>query len=436
MAGGAIEVKFDSKIESITTEKAKGDSGGVFIQADSILIDARNPSDPESKRGRARIAAGSKSKAGGNAGSVDIRVGSLKMIGFKSSIHADRDDGITANTSGNGKAGKITIMVEGDFIMTDRGQIVAESQKRSKGDGNDIIIKAGSLSLSKRSFISSQARWKSKGNPGNIRITVKDKIELNNSDIETSVGPNAGNPETAKNTPGGVGNITITARSLSLKNGGKLEAFTQGKLPAGNITVNATDFVEISGKNANRIVTETRLGAESVGENEPQGGKIKITTGKLTVSNDSFISTRSIGKFQGGDITINAKEVEVTEGGKIISTALNSALFETVNITNDGKLKTKSLTIKDDGINDDGGEIGNAGTITINDSEQVIVSGSASNSSSERIGIVKSILKAQKIQLDNENNKLNKENNNLIKKLDELDELQNKLTEANIKSLK
>ncbi|NEO17811.1 MULTISPECIES: hypothetical protein [unclassified Moorena] len=316
----------------------------------------------------------------------------------------------------------------GDFIMTDRAQIAAQSQKRSKGDGNDIIIEAGSLSLNNRSFISSQVQSNSKGNPGNIRITVKDKIELNNSDIESFVNAGAGNPETAKNTPGGVGNITITARSLSLKNGGKLEAFTQGKLPAGNITVNATDFVEISGKNANRIVTETRLGAESVGENEPRGGKINITTGKLTVSNDSFISTRSIGKFQGGEITINANEVKVTEGGKIISTALNSNPFEIIGITEEGEIKTKPL-------NDEGGDPGNAGTITINASEQVIVSGSAPDSSSQRIVIINNILESQKRQLDNEDNKLNRENRQLIKKLDELQETQNQITEANIKKL-
>ncbi|NEO35430.1 MAG: filamentous hemagglutinin N-terminal domain-containing protein [Moorea sp. SIOASIH] len=425
LAGGAVEVKYDSKIESIAQKEAEGNSGSIEIEADSLLLDARkDPSNPESERGLVQITTKTESKTTGDGGDINIRVGSLTMIGPNKS----GSSGITANTSGDGSAGKITIIVEGDFIMKDRAKIEAKSEKGATGNGNDIIIEAGSLFLSNRSFITTEARPNSKGNPGNITITAKDKIELNNSDIEALVRAGAGNPETAKNTPGGVGNITITARSLSLKNGGKLEAFTQGKLPAGNITVNATDFVEVSGKNANRIVTETRLGAQSVGDNEPKGGKINITTGKLTVSNDSFISTRSIGKFQGGEIEIKAKEVEVTEGGKIISTALNSSPFEIVGITEGGELETKPLS-------EDNGDPGNAGTITINASEQVIVSGSAPDSSSERIAIINNILESQKRQLDNEDNKLNRENRKLIKKLDELQENQNQLTEADIKNL-
>ncbi|AOW98200.1 hypothetical protein BJP34_00965 [Moorena producens PAL-8-15-08-1] len=303
LAGGAVELKFGSQIESITTEKAKGDSGGIEIEADSILIDARNPRDPESKRGRARIAAGSKSKAGGNAGSVDIRVGSLTMIGPNRS----GSDGINTNTSGDGNAGKITIIVEGDFIMTDRAQIEIRSQRGSTGDANDIIIEAGSLFLSNRSLIDAQTLKNSQGNPGNISITVKDKIELTNSDIKTAVGPNAGNPERAKNTPGGVGNITITARSLYLKDSGKLEALTKGKLPAGNITVNATDFVEISGKNQSRIVTETQKGAKG------KGGRIDITTKTLNLSDGGVLNARSESEFDGGDINIDADQVQLTD---------------------------------------------------------------------------------------------------------------------------
>ncbi|NEO94661.1 MAG: S-layer family protein, partial [Moorea sp. SIO3G5] len=155
----------------------------------------------------------------------------------------------------------------------------------------------------------------SKGNPGNIEITAQDKIKLNNSDIGTSVGPNAGNPERAENTPGGVGNITITARSLSLKDSGKLETLTLGKLPAGNITVNATDFVEISGKNRSRIVTETQKGAEG------KGGRIDITTKTLNLSDGGVLNARSESDFDGGDINIDADQVQLTDSAEIIATS-------------------------------------------------------------------------------------------------------------------
>ncbi|NEO77635.1 filamentous hemagglutinin N-terminal domain-containing protein, partial [Moorena sp. SIO4G3] len=155
LAGGAVEVKYGSKIESIAQKEAEGNSGSIEIEAHSLLLDARkDPSNPESKRGLVQITARTDSKAGGDGGSIDIRVGSLTMIGTGSDKNPrGGSDGITTNTSRAGNAGKITIMVEGDFIMEDRAQIEAQSQRRATGDANDIIIEAGLLSLSNKSSI-------------------------------------------------------------------------------------------------------------------------------------------------------------------------------------------------------------------------------------------------------------------------------------------
>ncbi|NEO23071.1 filamentous hemagglutinin N-terminal domain-containing protein [Moorena sp. SIO4A5] len=321
LAGGAVEVKYDSKIESIAQDKAEGNSGSIEIEADSLLLDARkDPSNPESERGLVQITARTDSKAGGDGGSIDIRVGSLTMIGLGSDKNPrGGSDGITANTSGNGNAGTIDIKVDGEFIMTDRAQIETRSQRGVTGNGGEITIKAGSLFLSNRSSIDAQTTNNSQGNPGNIEITAKDKIEVTNSDIRTAIGRNAGNPESAQNSPGGLGNITITARSLSLKDGGKLEASTNGKLPAGNITVNATDFVEISGvKRTSSISTATREGAEG------KGGGIDITTKSLNLSDGGVLNAQSESDFTGGDINIDADEVQLTDGAEIISTAKTS----------------------------------------------------------------------------------------------------------------
>ncbi|EGJ29701.1 MULTISPECIES: filamentous hemagglutinin N-terminal domain-containing protein [Moorena] len=425
LAGESVNVLFNSKIENTNDKKAKGASGDIEIKAKSLFIDARNPSNPESKRGFVQITAKTDSKGGGDGGEIKIDVGSLTMIGASG---RGGSDGITTNTTGDGKAGDITIRVEGDFIMTDRAQIEAKSNAESAtADGGEIIIEAGSLSLSKRSQITAQTRSKNGGNPGNIEVEVKDKIEVTNSDITTVVSAEAGKQQE------GVGNITIKARSLSLKDGGRIEASTEGKIPAGNIKVNATHFVEIYGvKRPSRIATESQLGAQAVGDNKdnkPKGGTIEINTdGKLTVSNSSFISARSIGEFEGGEITINAKEVEVTEGGEIISTATNSRLIEVVGVTEGGEIETKSL---DD--DQDNGQVGNAGKITINASDQVIVSGSGPKSSKSTFDRIKDRLEKQKEELAQEDKKLKKElkdeNKKLLKQQNDLKKLKDKLND-------
>ncbi|NEO72241.1 filamentous hemagglutinin N-terminal domain-containing protein [Moorena sp. SIO3H5] len=409
-AGGTVAVTEDSRIEN-RVSRADGDSGKIEIIAAELLIDSRRDlqSQLDSGDGRPRSTLTqitTNTNDNGNAGSIVIRVGSLTMIG----ANRRGSDGITTNTRtsrGSGDAGEIDIIVEGDLILKDQAQIEAVSQNRSTGNGGEISIEAGSLFLSNRSFINAQTRSNSPGNPGNIDITVKDKIEITNSDIQTQVDDNAGNPETAKNTARGVGNITITAHSLSLKDG-KLEALNQGNLPVANITVNATDFVKISGlKRLSGIFTETKLETQGVRDNnKSKGGTIEITTGKLTVSNDSLVSTRGIGGFPGGEIIVKAKEVAVTQGGQILANALNT-----------------------DALND----VSNAGNITINASEQVIISGSDPNLL-PTVDRIKDRRKRERKDLDREDNRLLDKMAKLKEKNAQL--LKNKLTEPDTEDLK
>ncbi|NEO47722.1 MAG: filamentous hemagglutinin N-terminal domain-containing protein [Moorea sp. SIO4A3] len=373
LAGGAVKVLFNSKIENtaqardpeIRQKSREPRSGGILIEAASLSIDARkDPSDPKSKRGQnGAITAKTEDSPIPEGNPIDIRVGSLTMIGSGES-RGSANSGITANTLGDGKGGRLTIIVEGDFIMKDRAKIEASAKGDKTGNGGEITIEAASVSLSGRSFIRSDAGRDNKGNPGNITITAKNKIEITNSDIRTFVDFNAGNPERAKENPGSFGNITITARYLSLKNGGRLVALAQGKLPAANIKVNATDFVEISGigtvNNPSGIFTETQLGTQGVRDNKSKGGTLEITTEKLTLSNNSFISTRGIGGVPGGDIIVEAKEVKVTQGGQILANALNT------NALNSFVSEVLEVSQKN---HDNDGDVSKAGNITINASE-------------------------------------------------------------------
>ncbi|AOY80410.1 filamentous hemagglutinin N-terminal domain-containing protein [Moorena producens JHB] len=441
---GRVAITEDSRIEN-RVARAEGKSGKIEIIAAELLMDSRRDLQSQLDSGDQRPRGNLNqittfTNDSGEAGPIVIRVGSLTMIG----PNRTGPSGITTSTVlRDGNAGRIDIIVEGDLIMKDRAKIEARTQRRSTGDGGEITIDAGSLSLSNNSFITAEARQGSKGNPGNIDIKVKDKIEITGfeSGIKTQIDDqDSGNNQTLTEK---TADITIKARSLSLKDGGRIEASTQGRIPAGDITVDVTDFVEISGiaveeenieeSGISGIFTESQLGAQDVGQNPPKGGTIEVTTGKLTVSNGAAISARSIGEFQGGDITINAKEVEVTEGGEILSTATNSGLFEVVGVTEEGEIQTKPL----DGDNNNG-DPGNAGKITINASEQVIVSGSNPNFSPtvDRIKERREQRQEQlKDELESEKEDLEEANDNLLAERDKLENPNVKLTEAEIKTI-
>ncbi|NER90557.1 filamentous hemagglutinin N-terminal domain-containing protein [Moorena sp. SIO3A2] len=377
-AGGVVAITEDSRIEN-RVGKAQGNSGKIEIIAAELLMDSRR--DRQSQldsgdgrpRGKAQITA--KTNDNGNGGPIEIRVGSLTMIG----PGEQGSDGITSNTDkGDGNAGTITIIVEGDFIMKDQAQIESKSQSGATGDGGKITIEAGSLSLSNRSSINAESRSKNGGNPGNIKIKVQDKIELTNSDIKTQISRNdAGNKQTlAEDTA----NITITARSLSLKDGGRLQASTQGKIKAGDITVNATDFVDISGigldskqkpTNVSGIFTETQNKAEA------EGGRIDIETKSLRLSDGAVLNATSESDFRGGDIKLDSDTLTVNDSEISASTERGTAGNVEV-VAKDSVLLTGTLPDKSKspaGIFAQATEGGTAQNVTIETDELTVEDG-------------------------------------------------------------
>ncbi|NEO44097.1 MAG: filamentous hemagglutinin N-terminal domain-containing protein [Moorea sp. SIO4A3] len=373
-AGGRVAITEDSKIEN-RVGKADGDSGRIEIMAAELWIDSRRDGDPDNRSDKTQITTKTNDK--GNAGPIEISVGSLRMIG----PGKNGSDGITSNTDkGDGNAGAITIIVEGNFIMEDQAQIESKSQSGATGDGGKITIEAGSLSLSNRSSINAESRSKKGGNPGNIKITVQDKIELTNSEIKTQISrKDAGNNQTlAEDTA----NITITARSLSLKDGGELKASTQGKIPAGEIKVNATDFVDISGigldsdqkpTNVSGIFTETQEGAEG------NGGRIDITTPSLRLSDRARLDAKSESDFDGGDINIDADQVQLTDSAEIIATSETS---QGGNIT----LDVETLTVNNSEISAST-EKGTAGNVEVKAKDSVLLTGTLPDKSKSPAGI-------------------------------------------------
>ncbi|NEO81165.1 filamentous hemagglutinin N-terminal domain-containing protein [Moorena sp. SIO4G3] len=387
-AGGAVELRFNSKIENTAQRESTGSSGGIEITAKSLLLDSReDPSNSKSSRGQVQITAKTDPNTKGNGGPIDIRVESLTMIG----PGEKGSSGITANTSGAGNAGAITIIVEGNFIMEDRAKIEAKSQQGATGDGNDIIIDAGSLSLSNTSFITAEtkkdkSKIKNVGNPGKIQITVKDKIEIIGLDsgIRTQVTKDAGNNQTREED---AGNITIKARSLSLKDGGRLEAFTKGKIKAGDIIVDAKDFVEISGIGEKKekkeikteksgIFTQTRNGAKA------EGGLIQIETPSLRLSDGAVLNAQSQSDFAGGDIKIDADEVQLTDGAQITAASEKSAENQGGNII----LNVDSLTVSNSEISAST-ERGTAGNVEVKAKDSVLLTGTLPNKSKSPAGI-------------------------------------------------
>ena len=152
--------------------------------------------------------------------------------------------------------------------------------------------------------------------------------------------------ETLKDGAGG--KIAIATRTLLASDGGGIGSKTFGTAPSGDVSVNASEVVNVSGFSNRNPTLFSFLGTATGGAGN--AGNLAILAQQIAVLDGGVISTGTINTGKGGNITINASE-SVTVSGIIPRLLQASALT--------------SATISE----------GNAGTVTINTSRLIVTDG-------------------------------------------------------------
>jgi large exoprotein involved in heme utilization and adhesion len=132
-------------------------------------------------------------------------------------------------------------------------------------------------------------------------------------DIVSIEGPSGLFNQVGSGAIGQGGDISITSGSLSLNNGALINASTYGQGAAGNVTIRARDAVSIDGVDrTGRFNTGiySRVTPEAIG----RGGDIRITTGKLSLTNGGYIDASTYGQGAAGNITIRARDAVSVDG--------------------------------------------------------------------------------------------------------------------------
>ncbi|MFM5942827.1 MAG: hypothetical protein ACKO9G_05510, partial [Dolichospermum sp.] len=237
-----------------------------------------------------------------------------------------------------------------------------------KGNAGNIAIKA-TQGVNVGGFLFSRVTATGEGNSGGITIDTS-TLTLENGgfiDASTSGKGNAGKIEIQASqgvTVGGVlsstvfdtgegnsGGITIDTSTLTLEKGGFISAGTFGKGNAGNIAIQATQGVTVGGFLSSGV-TDTGVG---------NSGDITITTPTLNLENGGIISTSTSGKGNAGNVVIKATQ-GVNVRGDLSSGVFNTGEGDSGGITID----TSTLTLENDGIiNASTSGKGDAGNIEI-----------------------------------------------------------------------
>jgi filamentous hemagglutinin family protein len=181
------------------------------------------------------------------------------------------------------------------------------------------------------------------------------------------------------NTSGeGGGAVQLWGRRILINGGSQVAAFTQGAKPGGNLTVNASESLDLIG-----FVRYGNLSTISFGDGK--AGDISIETQRLNIQDGGAISSETFGFGNGsaGELSVNASEsVEVAGRSSSGSSSFLSSSTGSAGPAGNLTVNTKRLIIQDGGalsaeslFVSENGQVfpvsGEGGNLTINASDSV-----------------------------------------------------------------
>jgi len=282
----------------------------------------------------------------GKGGDLTVKASdSVQIRGF---TFIDRNQiqpsGLFADTFRQGKAGNLT--VETKNLIVEDGGIISATSRSQGGLGSNLTVNADFIKISGTNNINGDpsglfAVTFSQNQAGNLTVETKNLIVENGGVISSTSreqggrggnltvtadfiklsGTNNINGEpsglfTQTLSTGDAGLLTINTQQLIVQNGAQVTAGTgnNSRGNGGTLTVSATDFIELSGTNANGQ-TSSGLFARSRGTGN--AGSLNIVTNQLTVRDNAIVTVENLGSGNAGNLDIQARSVRLNNRGKI-----------------------------------------------------------------------------------------------------------------------
>ena len=349
-----------------------------------------------------------------NGGTISIRTSdSVEFSGFAGLFTATEGEGSAANINietqkfivaegaivasdvcfqlgdcAIGKGGNLTVIASELVELSGLGLFTTTE---ASGNAGDITVATKKLTLTDGANIFSSSSIESNGQAGNINIGASESVNLVGV-IETEDGLFPSGIFSQANTSNG-GNITIETGKLIARDGAIVDASTFGTGDAGNLTIIASDSVELIGTAGKADFLSGLFAQVAIFAPEDAGnaGNLTIETGKLIIEDGAQIANTARFGGNGGELTINASEFILLNGTAPDATELkgSSGIFvsaDSVAVDNDsispigdaGRLNitTGTLTVEDGAkISADNFGTGKGGTASFNVGNLIIRDG-------------------------------------------------------------
>ncbi|MEA5598201.1 S-layer family protein [Rivularia sp. UHCC 0363] len=368
--GRRVTLQDGSQIEASTLGAESG--GTLNVKASELIELIGTTRDGESFSGLGALVYPGTAGAGGN-----ITVATEQLI--------VRDGAqIGSGTFGKGGAGNLSVSARESvqvFGTSADGQFLSilstSVNEGATGNGGNLTVETRRLIV--RDGAQIQATTFGEGNAGNLSVSARELVEVFGTSADGQF-LSILSTSTNEGATGNGGNLTVETRRLIVRDGAQIGSGTFSKGDAGNLSVSATESIELIGTTPDYQVVSGLF--TSVDSGVGDGGNLIVETGRLIVRDGAQIQATTFGEGNAGNLTVLAREsVELI--GTSSEAQSQSGLFSSVDsgVGYGGNLtvETGRLIVRD-GAQIFAGTLGagDAGSLIVSARESVEVIGDSS----------------------------------------------------------
>jgi len=380
-------------LNSIFEPTSVGDTGNITIQGRSLLFSdgavITNAHAGQGNTGNISLLAEdhillsndvdiSTSHAGrGNAGNI--------LLQAKGSISFTQGTSVFTGHQGRGNAGNIFVQTQ-DTLSLDNLSMITSNVGNNEGitavgKVGNIEIEAKAVSLTGGAQLQAGLFSGASGDPGYISIKAQESVSFAGIGVfqdggETILGNSGIFTDVESEAIGNSSDIQISAKSISLTDGGALVTRNRGNGDAGQISLQAKESISITGYSFanNRVVSSGITSAKEAGLGD--GGLINIQAENFTAKNGGRVITTTSTSGRAGDITLDITDSTTLSGvTPTFPNQLNegnpSGLFADTSPNSTGRggnltINTRNLQVEDRASVTVSSPQGQAGNLTVN----------------------------------------------------------------------
>ncbi|BAY13825.1 two-partner secretion domain-containing protein [Calothrix sp. NIES-2098] len=230
-----------------------------------------------------------------------------------------------------GKAGDISVTatqsldIRGTTPANYNSAIISTIHNLAEGQGGNVTINTGKLTLANGGTISSQIAGNSdatlagRGLAGNITIHATD-VQVSDAIVDLFThSPSGITVAVGENSTGQGGNINLNANNLRVFNGGQITSSTDGNAAAGNVSLQVNK-VTVEGNSQTlvngRILPSTITAASTT---TSDAGSVSLIVDQLNVLDRGQISVSNTGGGNSGNLFVSANQIKLAQGGSLLA---------------------------------------------------------------------------------------------------------------------